>query len=46
MPAGFTREGLPVGMQLVGRAWEEAALLRIGAALEDATGLWKRRPPV
>jgi aspartyl-tRNA(Asn)/glutamyl-tRNA(Gln) amidotransferase subunit A len=46
MPAGFTQGGLPMGMQLVGRAFDEAALFRIGAALEDATGHTHRRPPV
>ena len=37
VPAGFTRGGLPIGMQLVGRPFGEQELLRIGAALEDAT---------
>jgi aspartyl-tRNA(Asn)/glutamyl-tRNA(Gln) amidotransferase subunit A len=45
MPAGFTREGLPVGCQIVGRPWDEALLFKIGAALEDRTSLWKRVPP-
>ncbi|MFN8475120.1 MAG: amidase [Anaerolineae bacterium] len=34
IPSGFTSEGLPVGVQLVGAWWEEATLLRIGRALE------------
>lgn len=46
MPAGFTQGGLPIGMQLIGRPFDEAGLLRIGAALEDATGHTHRRPPV
>jgi Asp-tRNA(Asn)/Glu-tRNA(Gln) amidotransferase A subunit family amidase len=33
-PAGFTAQGLPVGMQAIGRAWEEALLLRIARAGE------------
>jgi amidase len=37
-PAGFTADGLPVGLQLVGRHREDAALLRIGAAVEDGFG--------
>lgn len=45
MPAGFSAAGLPIGCQLVGRPWGEAELLRIGAALEDRTELWKRDAP-
>jgi aspartyl-tRNA(Asn)/glutamyl-tRNA(Gln) amidotransferase subunit A len=36
LPCGLTASGLPVGLQIVGAAFEEALLLRIGAALEDA----------
>lgn len=45
MPAGFSQIGLPIGCQLVGRPWCEAALIRIGAALEDRTEVWKREAP-
>jgi aspartyl-tRNA(Asn)/glutamyl-tRNA(Gln) amidotransferase subunit A len=34
IPSGFTRYGLPVGLQVVGRPFDEAMLLRIGAALQ------------
>ncbi|MGH9775166.1 MAG: amidase [Candidatus Acidiferrales bacterium] len=44
VPCGFTREGLPMGMQLIGRAWEEATLLRIAHAFEQATEWHLRRP--
>ncbi|MBI4893938.1 MAG: amidase [Acidobacteria bacterium] len=44
MPAGFTKAGLPVGCQIVGRPWEEDLLFKVGAGLEDRTGLWKRTP--
>jgi aspartyl-tRNA(Asn)/glutamyl-tRNA(Gln) amidotransferase subunit A len=44
VPAGFTPEGMPLGAQLVGRPWDEALLLKIGAAIEDRTGFWKRQP--
>jgi aspartyl-tRNA(Asn)/glutamyl-tRNA(Gln) amidotransferase subunit A len=44
IPAGFTRGGLPVGMQLVGRSFEEAMLLRIGAAFQRATDFHERVP--
>jgi aspartyl-tRNA(Asn)/glutamyl-tRNA(Gln) amidotransferase subunit A len=43
-PCGFTEEGLPVGMQLIGPRWGEAKLLSIAAAYEDATK-WNRRHP-
>jgi Asp-tRNA(Asn)/Glu-tRNA(Gln) amidotransferase A subunit family amidase len=39
-PAGFTAEGLPIGMQAIGRAWEEMLLLRIARASEP----FLRRP--
>jgi aspartyl-tRNA(Asn)/glutamyl-tRNA(Gln) amidotransferase subunit A len=35
MPCGLSGNGLPVGLQIVGPAFEEAAILQIGAALED-----------
>jgi aspartyl-tRNA(Asn)/glutamyl-tRNA(Gln) amidotransferase subunit A len=44
IPCGFTREGLPVGMQLMGPRWGEARLLAIARAWEQATEWHKRRP--
>ena len=44
IPAGATRGGLPVGMQLIGRSFEEAMLLRIGAAFQRATDFHQRLP--
>ena len=44
LPAGFTPEGLPVGLQLVGRHRGELALLRLAAAIERATGIGRRAP--
>jgi amidase len=44
VPAGFTPEGLPVGMQLVGRYRDELGLLRIAAAFEAATGFGTQGP--
>jgi aspartyl-tRNA(Asn)/glutamyl-tRNA(Gln) amidotransferase subunit A len=37
VPSGFTKSGLPVGMQLIGRAFDEATLLTIGAGFQRAT---------
>jgi len=44
IPAGFTGKGLPVGMQLIGRSFDEAVLLRIGAAFQRATDFHQRVP--
>lgn len=46
VPCGFTPEGLPVGVQIVGRYRDEFGVLQLANAFEAATGLWKRRPPV
>ena len=46
LPAGFSEaEELPIGFQLVGRAFDEATLFRVGDAYERATGWLERRPP-
>jgi len=44
VPAGFTRSGLPAGLQLVGRPRGEAALLAAARLFEDMTGLHKQLP--
>jgi aspartyl-tRNA(Asn)/glutamyl-tRNA(Gln) amidotransferase subunit A len=44
IPSGFTRSGLPVGMQLIGRSFDEATLLQIGAAFQRATDYHARVP--
>ena len=44
LPCGFTGDGLPVSLQIVGRGYDEARILRIGWAFETATGWRKRRP--
>jgi len=46
VPCGFTRSGLPVGLQIVGRRRQEAAVLRAAAALEAAAPWDSRIPPV
>jgi aspartyl-tRNA(Asn)/glutamyl-tRNA(Gln) amidotransferase subunit A len=44
VPAGLSRERLPIGMQLVGPAGSEALLLTLGRTLERAAGAWSRPP--
>src|ERR1700704_2519886 len=44
IPTGFTKSGLPVGLQLIGRSFDEAMLLRIGAAFQRATDYHQRVP--
>jgi aspartyl-tRNA(Asn)/glutamyl-tRNA(Gln) amidotransferase subunit A len=45
LPCGFTASHLPIGMQLIGRAFDEGTLLRVGHAYEAATDWTRRRPP-
>ena len=44
VPCGFTRDGLPIGLQLIGRAFDEATLLRIAYSYESAND-WNARHP-
>jgi len=46
VPAGFTSDGLPVGLQIVGRHRADFSVLQIAEAFEQATGFGKRRPPI
>ena len=44
LPAGFGRQGRPVGLQLIGQAFDEARLLALGHAFQQATDWHTRRP--
>jgi len=46
MPCGFTPEGLPVGVQIVGRHQDDFGVLQLAYAFEQATEFWKQRPPI
>ena len=46
VPCGFTTAGLPVGLELAGKAFAEATLFRIAHAYEQATDWHTRRPPL
>ncbi|GAB4506771.1 MAG: amidase [Anaerolineales bacterium] len=44
VPCGFTSEGLPIGLQIVSRAWNESGVLRIGYSYQQATEWHKMKP--
>jgi len=46
IPCGFNSGGLPVGLQLIGKAWDEAVLLKLGAAYEESTDWHKKTPKI
>ncbi|TFV67626.1 UNVERIFIED_ORG: amidase [Bacillus sp. AZ43] len=46
VPCGFAGGGLPVGLQIMGRPFDEATVLRVGAAYEAATDWHSRTPPL
>lgn len=45
VPCGFTKSGLPAGLQIVGRMFDDATVLRASFAYEQTTGWHKRQPP-
>ena len=46
VPLSWSDDGLPIGIQLVGRPADEATLIRVSAQLEQAQPWRDRRPPV
>jgi amidase len=46
VPAGFTAEGLPVGLQIVGRDKQDFSVLQMAHGFEQATGFGRRRPAI
>jgi amidase len=46
VPAGFTTDGLPVGIQIVGRYRNDFSLLQFAHAFEQATNIGRKRPPI
>jgi len=46
VPCGFDEQGLPIGLQIFGRAFDEASVLQVGHAFECATEWHKKRAPV
>lgn len=45
LPIGFAANGLPIGIQIIGRAFDEATMFRVAAALEAELGQRGERPP-
>jgi amidase len=46
VPAGFTPDGLPIGLQIVGRRGSDRAVLELAHAFEQRTRFGERRPPI
>jgi amidase len=46
VPCGFTGDGLPVGLQIVGRHQDDWGVLQLAYAFEQATQFWKQRPAI
>jgi amidase len=41
VPVGYSKDGLPIGVQIVGRPWEEEVVLAVAAKLEEGRGAWQ-----
>lgn len=46
VPCGFTKDNLPIGLQIISRAWNEAGVLRTGYAFQQATEWHNRKPEI
>lgn len=46
MPCGFSKGGLPIGIQVVGRPWDEGRILALGRLYQENTDWHRRRPPI
>jgi aspartyl-tRNA(Asn)/glutamyl-tRNA(Gln) amidotransferase subunit A len=44
VPCGFSPDGLPIGMQIIGRPFDEATIFRVGHQFQQATD-WHTREP-
>jgi aspartyl-tRNA(Asn)/glutamyl-tRNA(Gln) amidotransferase subunit A len=45
LPCGFDREGMPVGLQIIGRPFDEASILSVAHAYEQSTEWHRKTPP-
>ncbi|HET8632962.1 MAG TPA: amidase family protein, partial [Gemmatimonadales bacterium] len=46
VPGGFDRDGLPIGLSIIGRPHAELDLCALAHVYEQAAGWWQRRPPI
>jgi aspartyl-tRNA(Asn)/glutamyl-tRNA(Gln) amidotransferase subunit A len=46
VPCGFTPKGLPVGLQLAGKPFDEPTVLRAAYTFQQSVRLFEKRPPV
>jgi len=46
VPMGYSEQGLPIGVQIVGRPWQEEVVLAVAAKLEKERGPWQAPPPL
>ena len=46
VPSGFSKEGLPTGLQIVGRRFDDLSVLRVGAAVERLLPWRELHPPL
>lgn len=46
IPAGFSRDGMPIGLQIAGKWFDESTVIQVAHAFEQATEWHKRRPPL
>ncbi|KAG5625340.1 hypothetical protein H5410_010558 [Solanum commersonii] len=44
VPIGHDKQGLPIGLQLIGRPWCEASILRLAAAIEEISAEYRKKP--
>jgi len=44
VPCGFSQNNMPIGLQLIGRLWQEETLCEVGHAYEQATDWHNRKP--
>jgi len=44
VPCGFSRDGLPIGLQILGKHFDEASILKVAYSFEQATDFHKRKP--
>ena len=46
VPCGFTDDGLPIGLQIIGRHQDDFGVLQLAYAFQQATNIWRQRPSV